>query len=140
MSSPPVSPKPTRGVRSYIRNKYDKYVRSHSRSPSAGASTSIAQSTYPPPQVQGSLQSTNSTLAPPTAEEAAALRHAQSTTTSSAPDIATTSDSRSEKGPWDSLGGALQALHNGAGLFPPLQSAVGALIACLDVLKVCRGY
>lgn len=125
MSSPPTSPRPKRGVRNYIRDKYDRFVRSHSRSPSAEAS---APGTYLGPPLPQTPTSSN--LAPPTDEEAAALRFAQSRSTTS------NLNARSENAQWSSLQTALQALHISAGVFPPLQSAVGALISCLDVLEV----
>ncbi|KAB5593571.1 hypothetical protein CTheo_2960 [Ceratobasidium theobromae] len=130
MSSPPASPKPKRGVRSYIRDKYDKLVRSHSRSPSAEASTSGAYPTSPPPQTYGH------SLAPPTIEQAATLRHARSLPTVP-PAPGPTTDSGTHSG--TTRGGlrtALEALHAGAGIFPPLQSAVGSLISSLDVLEM----
>ncbi|KAB5593569.1 hypothetical protein CTheo_2958 [Ceratobasidium theobromae] len=101
-----------------------RFVRSHSRSPSAEASAPGTYLAPPLPQTP-----TSSNLAPPTDEEAAALRFAQSRSTTS------NLNARSENAQWSSLQTALQALHISAGVFPPLQSAVGALISCLDVLE-----
>lgn len=39
-------------------------------------------------------------------------------------------------GVWVVLETALRALHKNAGLLPPLQSAIGTLVGCLDVLEV----
>ncbi|KAG8701373.1 hypothetical protein FRC11_012220 [Ceratobasidium sp. 423] len=36
---------------------------------------------------------------------------------------------------WSRLTSSLRALENSAGLFPPLKSAVGALIECLDIVQ-----
>lgn len=47
-----------------------------------------------------------------------------------------------DKGPpipsglWAGLGIALRALHKNTGMLPPLQSAIGALIDCLDIWEV----
>ncbi|KAB5593573.1 hypothetical protein CTheo_2962 [Ceratobasidium theobromae] len=147
MNSPPVSPRPKKGVRGYIRDKYDKFVRSHSRSPSAEA-ISGASPTSPLPHAYGH------SLAPPTTEEAAALRHVQSTqkitpptsmiTSSNEPTTNSNPHPKHESRQWNSLRNALQTLHEGATMFPPLQSAVGTLILCLEVLggvsRNCQEY
>lgn len=38
-------------------------------------------------------------------------------------------------GVWIGLGTALRTLHKNAGLLPPLQSAIGTLVSCLDILE-----
>lgn len=38
--------------------------------------------------------------------------------------------------PWTGLKSALGGLHHGCKLFPPLESAVGAVISCLEVVEV----
>ncbi|KAB5589984.1 hypothetical protein CTheo_6571 [Ceratobasidium theobromae] len=136
MSSPPVSSTPKRGVRNYFRIKYDEFIRSHSRSPSRSAGTSTLDPNHdPPPQADARFQSTSNTLAPPTVEEAAALRHTQSSIVYPLPDPTPNSDPRSRNLTWTTLRTSLQVLHGGTTMFPPLQSAVGALISCLDVLE-----
>ncbi|KAB5593570.1 hypothetical protein CTheo_2959 [Ceratobasidium theobromae] len=107
-----------------------------SGSPSAEPSTSGAYPTSPPPQAHESFKSTSNRLAPPTVEQAATLRHARSLpTVSPAPSPTTDSGTHSGTTWGGGLRTTLEALHAGAGIFPPLQSAVGALISCLDVLE-----
>lgn len=43
---------------------------------------------------------------------------------------------RTTRGIWTGLEVALRAMHESAGLFPPLQSAIGTFIPCLNVLEV----
>ncbi|KAB5589983.1 hypothetical protein CTheo_6570 [Ceratobasidium theobromae] len=127
--NPPPSPR-RRGVRNYFRDQFDKLVRSHSRSPSAEASSSGAYPTSPPPQSAGR------SLAPPTAEEAAALRHSQSASYLAPTPKPPAARSRNIDSTWGGLQVALEALHRGASMFPPIQQAVDALISCLDVLEM----
>ncbi|KAB5589986.1 hypothetical protein CTheo_6573 [Ceratobasidium theobromae] len=135
MSSPPASPTPKRGVRNYIRNKYVEFIRSRSRSPSISAGTSTL-GPNPPPQTHAKFQSTGNALAPPTIEEAAALRHSYSAPfLPLAPDPPTRSDTHSGNATWNGLRRSLEAFHEGARMFPPLQSAVGAFISCIDILE-----
>ncbi|KAB5589208.1 hypothetical protein CTheo_7351 [Ceratobasidium theobromae] len=122
MSSPPVSPQPRRGVRSYFREKYDKYVRSHSRSPSYPSEGGSPYSNF----VVGSSTNTRNTLAPPPAGVAASLRHKS-----------LTSVQHSNTTP-SGLRGSLETLHEGTRLFGPLWSAIGTLISTLDVLETAR--
>jgi hypothetical protein len=44
------------------------------------------------------------------------------------------------KAAWTGLEGALNALHITSKVFPPLQSAVGEVIACLDIVQVGHDF
>jgi hypothetical protein len=44
------------------------------------------------------------------------------------------------KAAWTGLEGALNALHITSKVFPPLQSAVGEVIACLDIVQVRQDF
>ncbi|KAB5593576.1 hypothetical protein CTheo_2965 [Ceratobasidium theobromae] len=105
------------------------------RSPSAEA-ISGASPISPPPQTYGH------SLAPPTVEEAAALRHVhtQPKPTAIIPTSDPTADPkvRSQNAVWGGLRNALQTLHTSAIMFPPLQSAIGVLISSLEAASQNR--
>ncbi|KAB5593584.1 hypothetical protein CTheo_2973 [Ceratobasidium theobromae] len=137
MSTPPVSPKPRKGVRGYIREKYDTFIRSHSRSPSqqlteaSGSSispTSPTSPTSPPPKAIGNF------LAPPNAQ-AAQLCHMPSNSNLSA-GSKHEAEANSEGVLWSGLRNAFEELRKVARPFPPLESAIGSLISCLSLLEV----
>jgi hypothetical protein len=131
MSSPPASEKPKRGVRSFIRDHYDKLVRSHSPSPlqQSGAS-SDAHATSPPSRL---YPGTSDGLVPPsTSRVSVALHHGES-----APLLSPGPDHAEPGGAeWARLRSALRTLQESSSMFPPLQSAVGALVSCLDLFEV----
>lgn len=134
MSSPPLPPTPKRGIRTYIRDKYDRLVRTHSKSPSAEASGSSSGAYLVSPPLQ--TQSISTTLAPPITEEGTGLPHPKSPSIIlSTPKLVVDSVDVGNA-QWVNLRDALQALHDGASIFPPLQMSVGALISCLNVFKV----
>ncbi|KAB5589985.1 hypothetical protein CTheo_6572 [Ceratobasidium theobromae] len=133
MSSPPLPPTPKRGIRTYIRDKYDRLVRTHSKSPSAEASGSSSGAYLVSPPLQ--TQSISTTLAPPITEEGTGLPHPKSPSIIlSTPKLVVDSVDVGNA-QWVNLRDALQALHDGASIFPPLQMSVGALISCLNVFK-----
>ncbi|KAB5590911.1 hypothetical protein CTheo_5637 [Ceratobasidium theobromae] len=123
MSSTPTSPKSSlrRKARSYVRETYEKLVGPYSRSSSqlsiSGPGSSESRIPPKPGDQPDQPMTTAGYLAPPSAEATTALRHSHS-------------GSRSNT----SLGlrVALEALHQGTSLFPPLRSATSALISCLD--------
>ncbi|KAB5593568.1 hypothetical protein CTheo_2957 [Ceratobasidium theobromae] len=134
MASLPVSPKPKRSVRGYIREKYDKLVRSHSRSPSqqsiAEAAGSGASPSSPPPSTIGNF------LAPPLHSQNAQLRHARSESqlsTRSGLEVELETSSKSTT--WTGLRSAFEELRKVAGPFPPLEAAIRSLIPCLGLLE-----
>ncbi|KAB5593575.1 hypothetical protein CTheo_2964 [Ceratobasidium theobromae] len=134
MASPPVSPKPKRSVRGYIREKYDKLVRSHSRSPSqqsiAEATGSGASPSSPPPNTIGNF------LAPPPHTQTVQLRHARSESQlSTGPEPATDLETSSKSTTWAGLRSAFEELRKVAGPFPPLEAAIRSLIPCLGLLE-----
>lgn len=134
MATPPVSPKPKRSVRKYIRDQYDKLVQSHSRSPSrqsveVAAAGSGASPSSPPPRIVSNF------LTLPSGTQTTQLRRAQS-------------DSKFSMGPkleagistmstmLTGLQSAFEELRKVAKPFPPLQSAITSLIPCLGLLEV----
>ncbi|KAB5588069.1 Vegetative incompatibility protein HET-E-1 [Ceratobasidium theobromae] len=129
MSTPPTSPKPKRSVRRYIRDQYNKLVRSHSPSPSQQSiegSGLGASPTSPPPRTVAGF------LAPPSDSHTAQMGHSNSDSQlSAAPKL--------ESGPiitiWTGLRSAFEELRKVARPFPPLESAIGSLIPCLDLLR-----
>ncbi|KAB5587750.1 hypothetical protein CTheo_8808 [Ceratobasidium theobromae] len=131
MATPPVSPKPKRSVRRYIRDQYDKLVRSHSRSPSQQsieASGSGASPASPPPRmVVGYL------AAPSDTQTAQLPRSRSDSQLSTGPNLET------EASPmitiWTGLRSAFEELRKAARPFPPLESAIGSLIPCLTLLE-----
>jgi hypothetical protein len=127
MTSPPVSPKPKRGVRSFIREQYHKLVRPDSPNPSQLAG---AHATSPPSRL---YPGTSDSLVPTsTSRESVVLHHGESTPLPSpGPDLAEPGGAE-----WAGLRSALRTLQDSAGMFPPLQSAVGALVSCLDLFEV----
>ncbi|KAB5590564.1 hypothetical protein CTheo_5989 [Ceratobasidium theobromae] len=133
MATPPVSPKPKRSVRKYIRDQYDKLVQSHSRSPSrqsveVAAAGSGASPSSPPPRIVSNF------LTLPSGTQTTQLRRAQS-------------DSKFSMGPkleagistmstmLTGLQSAFEELRKVAKPFPPLQSAITSLIPCLGLLE-----
>ncbi|KAB5590986.1 hypothetical protein CTheo_5578 [Ceratobasidium theobromae] len=131
MATPPASPKPRRTVRKYIRDQYDKVVRSHSRSPSQQsieASGSGASPASPPPRTIGGL------LAPPHGAQTVQPQHAQPNSEPSiSPKLETETSPISTM--WTGLRSAFEELHKVARPFPPLQAAIGNLIPCLGILE-----
>jgi hypothetical protein len=135
MTSPPVSPQPRRGVRRFIREKYDEFVRSHSRSPSQVLveASSLATPHASHTSSERSKWRISGILAPPDAGGAVAAPQ-------SAPLLAPGfNPTRAGGTAWTGLGRALRVLQERARMFPPLQSAIGALVACLDILEVSFG-
>ncbi|KAB5588196.1 hypothetical protein CTheo_8363 [Ceratobasidium theobromae] len=131
MSTPPVSPKPKRSVRRYIRDRYDKLVRSHSRSPSQQsieASGSGASPASPPPRTVVRY------LAPPSDTQTRQLSHSPSD-----PQLSIGPKFETETSPiitiWTGLRSAFEDLRKAARPFPPLESAIGSLIPCLTLLE-----
>ncbi|KAB5593587.1 hypothetical protein CTheo_2976 [Ceratobasidium theobromae] len=132
MASPPVSSKPKRSVRGYIREKYDKLVRSHSPSQQsiAEASGPGASPTSPPSNTIGNF------LAPPPHTQTAQLRHAHSDSQlSTGPELATDLEISSKSTMWTGLRSAFEELRKVAGPFPPLEAAIRSLIPCLGLLE-----
>ncbi|KAB5587931.1 hypothetical protein CTheo_8627 [Ceratobasidium theobromae] len=136
MTPPPVSPKPSRGVRSYICEKYDKLVRSHSRSPSqqsTEASGSGASPTSPLPNQQ--LNPTiGNFLAPPSDTQAIHPHHACSDSQTSA-EHGHKMQANSESMVWNGLRQAFEELRKATRPFPLLESAIGGLILCISFLE-----
>ncbi|KAB5588941.1 hypothetical protein CTheo_7619 [Ceratobasidium theobromae] len=133
MATPPspASPKPKRSVRRYIRDQYDKLVRSHSPSPnqqSVEASSSGLFPASPPPRVVGNL------LALPSDAQAAQLHHSHSDS-----NLSIGPQHETEASPmdmmWAGLRSAFEELRKVASPFPPLESAIGSLIPCLGLLE-----
>ncbi|KAB5588516.1 hypothetical protein CTheo_8040 [Ceratobasidium theobromae] len=130
MATPPASPNPKRrSVRGYIRDQYDKLLRSHSRSPSQQlieTSGSGASPNSPPPRTIGNF------LAPPSNTQGALLDHLHS-------DSQLSIGPKHETSPrgtiWTGLGSAFEELRKVAKPFPPLESAIGSLIPCLGLLE-----
>ncbi|KAB5589875.1 hypothetical protein CTheo_6676 [Ceratobasidium theobromae] len=133
MATPPASPKPKRSVRTYIRNKYDKLVRSHSRSPSQQsieASGSGASPTSPPPRTVAGF------LAPPSISDTqtAQLPHSHSDSQlSTGPNLGMESSPAIKI--WTGLRSAFEELRKVARPFPLLESTIYSLIPCLDLLE-----
>ncbi|KAB5590982.1 hypothetical protein CTheo_5574 [Ceratobasidium theobromae] len=132
MSNPPVSPKPKRSVRRYIRDQYDKLVRSHPRSPSQQsieASGSGASPTSPPPRAIGGL------LAPPSDAQTVQLPHSHSDS-----QLSTGPKLEIESSPgitiWTGLRSVFEDLRKAARPFPLLESTVDSLIPCFGLLEV----
>lgn len=175
MATQPLSPTSKKGVRRFLREKYDS-IKSHLRSPSQQfleVSSSRAYSKSPTPSerlnptigVGGaslspgpagvSLRRTGSlpTLvvdslglgAPIVARHGAATEFAAAG--SEAKPLGARVGNISTPGPaassgqigtpaWTGLGSALRVLHETTRHFPPLQSAIGALISCIDTWEV----
>ncbi|KAB5588517.1 hypothetical protein CTheo_8041 [Ceratobasidium theobromae] len=137
MASSPASPNPKRrGVRSYVRNKYDKLVRSHSRSPSqqlVEPSSSTVSSVSPPPTTIAGL------LAPPPDAQTAQSHHShpdsQLSTGRPENETETTPMSTRTNTMWAGLRSAFEDLRKVARPFPPLESAISSLIPCLGLLE-----
>ncbi|KAB5587568.1 NACHT domain containing protein [Ceratobasidium theobromae] len=139
MNSPPASPSPRRGVRNYFREKYHKFVHSHSRSPSQlesedpNVSNLSPRPTISPPPNQRSSSRSGNFLAPTSISQ---LRHSRSDShvpSSSSP--TTRSQEKARGAIWTGLQITLEGLRKAAGIFPPLESAVGSLISVLDLLE-----
>jgi hypothetical protein len=132
MTSPPVSPKPKRGVRSFIREQYHKLVRPDSPSPSQLSGASAG--THATSQSHISLYpGTSDGLVPTsTSRVSVVLHHGESTP------IPSPGPNPAEPGgaEWVGLRSALRVLQDSARMFPPLQSAVGGLVSCLDLFEV----
>ncbi|KAB5590983.1 hypothetical protein CTheo_5575 [Ceratobasidium theobromae] len=131
MATSPVPPKPKRSVRRYIRNQYDKLVRSHSRSPSQQsieASGSGASPISPPPMTVAEI------LAPPSDAPTVQLPHSYfDSRLSIGPNLETESSTIITI--WTALWSAFEDLRKAAKPFPPLESAIGSLIPCLSLLE-----
>lgn len=134
MASPPASPspRPRRGARSYLREKYHKIVQSHSRSLSrqsltGEASASSAHLASPlPNHGQGSSSTLGNLLAPPSASSPVVSRHTHNLILG-----------LKDMGWATGLRTALEELHKVARVFPPLESAIGSLVSVLGLLEVC---
>ncbi|KAB5593282.1 hypothetical protein CTheo_3285 [Ceratobasidium theobromae] len=131
MATPPVSPKSKRGVRRYIRDQYDKLVRSRSRSPSQQPVEVFDSSAFPAsplPRTIGGL------LAPPPDSRTARLRHARSDS-----QLSTGPKHEAQTNPISmirtGLRAAFEELRKVARPFPPLESAIRSLIPCLSLLE-----
>lgn len=129
MASPPASLNPKHGVRSYLREKYHKLVRSHSRSPSQ--QSEHVETSNPSGSTIGNF------LVPPPASQAVSLRHVRSDDHISSSKHAAQSRPRSRATAWVGLRTALEELCKAARVFPPLESAISSLISVLDLLEVC---
>ncbi|KAB5590979.1 hypothetical protein CTheo_5571 [Ceratobasidium theobromae] len=131
MATPPASPKPKRSVRRYIRDQYDKLVRSHSRSPSEQsieAFGSGASPASPPPRTVVRY------LAPPSDTQTRQLSYSHSDSQlSTGPNLETESSTIITI--WTGLRSAFEDLRKAARPFPPLESAIGSLIPCLTLLE-----
>ncbi|KAB5593597.1 hypothetical protein CTheo_2986 [Ceratobasidium theobromae] len=126
MASPPASPSPKRGVRSYFREKYNHFVRSQSRSPSQQSIQAKASDFGAQSQQTSSI--VGDFLAPPLSGHVTSnsLQHAQSDSQIS---------SNSKIVTLSGLQSALEGLRSATAVFPPLESAVNSLISVLDVLE-----
>ncbi|KAB5588995.1 hypothetical protein CTheo_7566 [Ceratobasidium theobromae] len=136
MASPPVSPKQKRSVRGYLRDQYDKLVRSHSRSPSQQLiepSSSTVSPVSPP------LTTIAGFLAPPPDAQAAQLHHShpdsQLSTARPENETETSPMSTSTNTMWTGLRSTFKDLRKVARPFPPLESAISSLIPCLGLLE-----
>ncbi|KAB5588491.1 hypothetical protein CTheo_8067 [Ceratobasidium theobromae] len=122
----PLSPKSKKGVRGFLRERLDNF-KSQLRSPSQQfleVSGSRANSRSPPPteRLHGTVDTQNAGTSAAVGSVGSLPEHTASTPL--------TKKNRSPA--WAGLGSALRDLHKTTRLFPPLQSAVGALISCLD--------
>jgi hypothetical protein len=132
MTSPPVSPKPKRGVRSFIREQYHKLVRPDSPSPSqesgpssgAHATSQSHISLYP---------GTSGGLVPTSTSRVSVMLHYEESAPRPSPGLDPAEPGGAE---WVGLRSALRTLQDSARMFPPLQSAVGGLVSCLDLFEV----
>ncbi|KAB5588508.1 Vegetative incompatibility protein HET-E-1 [Ceratobasidium theobromae] len=131
MATPPTSPKPKRSVRRYIRDQYDKLVRSHSPSPNQQPIEASSSGTFPAPPTP---RTAAGFLVPPSDIQAAQLRHSCSDS-----QLSTCPKHKTEAIPISTmltgLGSAFEELRTIARPFPPLESAIGGLIPCLDLLE-----
>ncbi|KAB5587978.1 hypothetical protein CTheo_8580 [Ceratobasidium theobromae] len=155
----PTFPKSKR-VRSFLRQKYE-HAMSHLRSPSQqllGVPGSRANSKSPAPSERLSF-STEASLA--TSQAGATLRRTSSLpalvvdlpstglhtagqasnsssnpTRNPPPEIGNISPGQTGNRVWSGFRAALTGLHEASRLFPPLQTAIGALISCLDTWEI----
>ncbi|KAB5589679.1 hypothetical protein CTheo_6880 [Ceratobasidium theobromae] len=172
----PLSPKPKKGVRGFLRDKYDGF-KSHLRTPSqqfldvsssranskspapseclsSSATTRLAETSLSTGQPEATLRRTNSLPAlavdlPSSGDSAIAQAPTSSAICGptrnppdeniadiSAPKTTDTSSGQAKSLAWAGFGSALRGLHETSQLFPPLQTAIGALISCLDTWEL----
>lgn len=138
---PSTSPKPSQA----------QSVQSNS-SPPSGSIVSLAGQVLVPPQAQvqvsASLPVLNNSISTPEGPRdvppsiVVLAEAAEPSTTNEnqlnpiAPISSISHPGRATSGTWMGLRSALRALHEKTGLFPPLQSAIGTFVDCLDVLEV----
>lgn len=92
--------------------------------PSVGTQAPVGPGNVPPTVVISSPATNSSSTNANTANQVALVGAAPSTS------------QQATSGVWVGLGTALRSLHKNAGLLPPLQSAIGTFVSCLDVLEV----
>lgn len=161
MATQPVSPTAKKGIRGFLREKYDN-IRSHLRTPSqqfleVPGSRAYSKSPTPSEHFDGareghftnpvgtSLRKTaslpvlvvDSLKVEPTIDGPMEKPTDPNFGNLSVLDPTPSSSGQIKKNPaWIGLGSALQALHQTAQHLPPLQSAIGGLISCLNTWEV----
>ncbi|CAE6346739.1 unnamed protein product [Rhizoctonia solani] len=137
------TPKPKRGLHASAAQKWDKLFKlSSSSSQTTQVATSRPGSPTPPP---------NSSLAEGSqAQPSSDVPKDPSIQPSSLPEVdslSTLQDTRPSTvayhptaPPLNGLNAALKSLHKGAGVFPPLQAAIGGVISCVETMEMDSKY
>ncbi|CAE6419124.1 unnamed protein product [Rhizoctonia solani] len=156
MSSPPGKPKAKKGFRSYVKGRLHKSSQSPSQAaqkagtgsqstlsamyedPGSMSRASLAPSSDEVPP-SGDLTSAGLTVLPPETTATPIVTGPEMGSSAEIPIIqagkSVSAERRTPGAAWAALGTSLRQLKEKSKLFPPLASAVGSLLSCLDGLE-----